>query len=463
MSRFSVVSPVDGREYTTREYATRQQIDEAVTQAEKAKTGWRNTSLKERRHLCNALLEEFTGKTDLIAEQICWQMGRPIQYCEGEVNGVVQRSRYMIEAAEEALKDIEIENSAGFQRFIKRDPLGLVLVVSPWNYPYLTAINSVIPALLAGNVVILKPSKQTPLSAEQLVAAAHAAGFPDGVFQCLHLTHESTEALITHPAVRHIAFTGSVQAGRRVEQVAAGHFKSVGLELGGKDPAYVRHDANLEAAVATVIDGAFFNSGQSCCGIERIYVHKSVYKEFVQRAVALVEQYKLERPDDNTCSLGPLVNSAAADFVRQQIADALAAGAHAHIDEARFPLSKAGTAYLAPQLLTNVDHSMRVMTEESFGPVVGVQMVEHDEEAIQLMNDSAFGLSAAVFTQNEVAGIEIGEQLETGTFFVNRCDYLDPALVWTGVKDSGRGGTLSVLGFHYLTRPKSFHIKRGDV
>ena len=312
---------------------------------------------------------------------------------------------------------------------------------------------------MAGNSVLLKHSAQTPLCAERIAEAFSEAGLPEGVFQYLHLSHQDTEQVIKDPAIAHVCFTGSVPGGEMVERAAAGRFIGVGLELGGKDPAYVRADADLDAAVDTTIDGAFFNSGQSCCGIERIYVDESIHDAFVEKAVALVKQYQLGRSDDPETTLGPVVKTAAADFVRGQVNDAVAAGAIAHIDEADFPMSQQGTAYLAPQLLTNVDHSMRVMTEESFGPVVGIQKVSSDEEAIKLMNDSEFGLTASIFTQDIDTAIQIGDQLETGTFFVNRCDYLDPALAWTGVKNSGRGCTLSSIGYEQLTRPKSYHIK----
>jgi acyl-CoA reductase-like NAD-dependent aldehyde dehydrogenase len=265
--------------------------------------------------------------------------------------------------------------------------------------------------------------------------------------------------IIKDPAVNYVAFTGSVAGGAMVERAASGKFIGVGLELGGKDPAYIRADADIAHAVDTVIDGAFFNSGQSCCGIERIYVHSDVHDEVVTRAVTLVNQYKLGRSDDATTTLGPVVRAAAADFVRGQIDEAVSAGAIAHIDPSTFALDQPGTAYLAPQVLTNVDHSMRLMTEESFGPVVGIQKVASDAEAVALMNDSEFGLTASIFSRDIDTAIVLGDEVQCGTFFVNRCDYLDPALAWTGIKNSGRGCTLSKLGYESLTRPKSFHIK----
>ena len=386
-------------------------------------------------------------------------MGRPISQAPGEVAGFEERARHMIEIADSALADLKPTEKDGFTRFIRREPLGVVFVVAPWNFPYLTSVNAIMPALLAGNAVVLKHSAQTPLCAERLQQAFSDAGLPDGVFQYLHLSHADTEAVIQSEEIDFVAFTGSVPGGEMVERAAVGRFIGVGLELGGKDPAYVRKDANLQHAIETVTDGAMFNTGQSCCGIERVYVDKAVYQEFVDGVASLARGYKLGRPDDTDTNLGPLVKSSAAEFVRAQIDDALAAGARALVDEESFSISQPGTPYLAPQVLVDVDHSMRVMTEETFGPVIGIMPVSGDAEAIELMNDSEFGLTAAVFTQDENAAIEIGNQIETGTWFMNRCDYLDPALAWTGVKKSGRGCTLSSVGFEHMTRPKSYHLK----
>jgi len=459
MTQFETISPIDGSVYVTRPYANADDVALVLSRATAAQKKWRQVSLEARQDLCRKMVAAFVLNGDEIAEQLSWQMGRPIRYGLGEVNGLAERAIHMIDVAPEALADTALPDKAGLKRFIQRDPLGLVFVIAPWNYPYLTAINAIIPAILAGNAVILKHSAQTPLCAEQLFDAFKAAGFPEGVFQYLHLDHAQVEDLITSPHIHHVAFTGSVAGGRMVEHASAGSFKSVGLELGGKDPSYVRVDANISHAVETIIDGAFFNSGQSCCGIERVYVHESVYDDFVAQAKTLVNAYVLGRSDNQDTTLGPLVKASAADFVRGQIEEAVSAGASALIDESQFPLSKKGSAYLAPQLLIDVDHSMRVMTEESFGPVLGIQKVSNDDEALALMNDSEFGLTASVFTQDHSAGLMLGKALEAGTFFINRCDYLDPALAWTGVKNSGKGCTLSTLGFEHLTRPKSYHLK----
>ena len=453
------LSPIDGQLYVERPYADEKQRAMTLDRAVAAQAQWKNTPLAERKALCQRAVEVFVGNKNQLAQELCWQMGRPIRFAAGEVDSFADRAGTMIEMADQALAPLKLAEKPGFIRYIKHEPMGVVLLIAPWNYPLHTPVNVIVPALLAGNAVILKHSAQTPLCAERIVQAFTEAGLPEGVLQFLHMTHQATEALIRSPQINFVAFTGSVAAGATVEKAAAGRFIGVGLELGGKDPAYVRADADLDHALECTVDGAFFNSGQSCCGIERIYVHEAIYQQYLDRFVELTRQYRLGRPDDPATTLGPLVRPAAAEFVRQQIIDAVEQGAVAHIDNADFPLDQPGSAYMAPQVLSNVGHHMRVMTEESFGPVVGIIKVSSDEEALELMNDSDLGLTASIFSQDTDTAASLGEQLQTGTFFVNRCDYLDPELAWTGVKNTGRGCTLSALGFSALTRPKSFHIK----
>ncbi len=460
MATIQCISPVDGSVYAERETASDDAIGQALAAAAEAQSGWKRTPLEQRQALLARAVDLFVAARDEIAAELTWQMGRPIAQTPGEVGGFEERARHMIEISPRALADVVPEAKPGFTRFVKREPHGVVFVIAPWNYPYLTSVNAIVPALLAGNAVVLKHSAQTPLCAERYQRVFDEAGLPPGVFQHLHLSHADTERVIQADEVRFVAFTGSVPGGEMVERAAAGRFIGVGLELGGKDPAYVRADADLRHAIETVTDGAIFNSGQSCCGIERVYVDASVYDDFVAGVVELVGGYKLGRPDDPATNLGPLVKAGAAGFVRGQIADAVAAGARALIDPKSFAADADGTPYLAPQVLVDVDHSMAVMTEETFGPVVPIMRVDGDDEAIRLMNDSNFGLTAAIFTRDEARAIEIGEQIDTGTWFMNRCDYLDPALAWTGVKHSGRGCTLSSIGFEHLTRPKSFHLKQ---
>lgn len=459
MGEFEVTSPVDGSVYAKRRHATLQEISAALEAAAKAQRAWRQVTLADRASLCSKAVNCFAGREGEISREISWQMGRPIRHAPGEVAGFEERARHMISIAGESLADIEVGERKGFHRFIRREPLGVVFTVAPWNYPYLTAVNSIMPAIMAGNVVILKHSSQTPLCAERLEEAFAEAGLPDGVFQYLHLTHEATELVASSPRIDFVSFTGSVSGGVAIERAVAGRFIGVGLELGGKDPAYVREDVDLPNAVSNLADGAFFNSGQSCCAIERIYVHESIYDDFVPALVDVVRDYRLGDPLDPETTLGPLVRTSAADFARGQVDEAVKAGASALVDEDDFPASRRGTPYLAPQVLTGVDHGMRVMREETFGPVVGIMGVSSDAEAVELMNDSEFGLTASVWTSDEDAAMAIGEVVSAGTILMNRCDYLDPALAWTGTRKSGRGCSLSRLGYDQLTRPKSFHLK----
>lgn len=450
------ISPIDGNLLAERPAATLNEADEAIASARSAQKAWQQLPLKERIHRVMAGVEAIGEMNDEIVPELAKQMGRPIRY-GGEYGGFHERASYMASIAESALADIDIENSPQFRRYISRVPHGVVLVVAPWNYPYMTAINSVAPALIAGNAVVLKHATQTLLVGERMASAFHSAGIPESLFQNLFLDHETTSQLIADKQFGFVNFTGSVGGGVAMERAAAGTFTGVGLELGGKDPGYVMEDADLDAAVETLIDGAMFNSGQCCCGIERIYVVENLFDTFVNKAVEIVNGYKLGNPLDESTTLGPMANVRFARTVREQIADALDKGATAHIE--RFAEDDNG-AYLTPQILTNVSHSMRVMMEESFGPVVGIMKVKSDEEAIALMNDSEFGLTASLWTHDIDRAERIGLQIETGTVFTNRCDYLDPALCWTGCKNTGRGGGLSEIGFHNLTRPKSFHLKK---
>ncbi|MBU7004243.1 MAG: aldehyde dehydrogenase family protein [Theionarchaea archaeon] len=459
--KFQVITPVDESVYAERSYASQREISCALTLAGRMQERWKGVPIEEREAICTRAIRAFVAKKHQIAEEISWQMGRPIRHSPGEVGGFEERATHMVRIAEESLSDISVPEKTGFRRFIKREPLGVVLSIAPWNYPYLTAVNTVIPAIMAGNAVILKHSTQTPLCAERFNDAFREAGLPEGVFQYLHLTHGQVEKIIGSPGIDFVSFTGSVPGGKRIERAVAGRFIDSGLELGGKDPAYVRDDADLPISVGGLVDGAFFNSGQSCCGIKRIYVHGDAYEEFVEAFVELASGYVLDNPLDGDTTLGPVVRLRAAEFVREQVREAVGMGAKQLVDQDTFPMSRAGTTYLAPQVLVGVDHSMSVMTEESFGPVVGIMEVSSDEEAIERMNDTRYGLTASVWTEDEEIAIEIGERVRTGTWFMNRCDYLDPSLAWTGVKDSGRGCTLSTIGYERLTRPKSYHLKRG--
>ncbi|KJZ18000.1 aldehyde dehydrogenase family protein [Loktanella sp. S4079] len=451
------ISPIDGSVYAERPTLSADEAKKAVARAQAAQADWAARPLQERIDLVLSAVAKVGEMNDQIVTELAWQMGRPVRY-GGEFGGFNERAQYMAQIAQDSLAPMVVEDSDTFRRMIKRVPHGVVLVVAPWNYPFMTAINTIAPALIAGNTVVLKHAAQTLLVGERLAEAFHAAGVPEEVFMNVFLDHQTTTDLIAARAFGFVNFTGSVAGGKAMEHAAAGTFTGVGLELGGKDPGYVMENADLDAAVDTLMDGAMFNSGQCCCGIERIYVHESLFDAFVEKATALVSTYKLGNPLDAETTIGPMAQVRFADGVRSQIAEAVAAGAKTHIDPALFPND--GGAYLMPQILTNVTHDMRVMREESFGPVVGIMPVKSDAEAIALMNDCDYGLTVSLWTPDVERAEAIADQLETGTVFMNRADYLDPALCWTGCKDTGRGGGLSVIGFHNLTRPKSYHMKK---
>jgi acyl-CoA reductase-like NAD-dependent aldehyde dehydrogenase len=452
------ISPVDGRVYAERPALTLAEAEAVVARAKAAQFDWAERPLADRIALVKAGIAALNGMKDRVVEELAWQMGRPTRY-GGEFGGVNDRTNYMSDIAAATLAPMVVEASDQFERRIEREPFGVVFVVAPWNYPYMTAINTIVPALIAGNTVVLKHASQTLLVGERLAEAFHAGGVPTDVFQNVVLSHDVTEALIGQRAFGFVNFTGSVGGGSAIEKAAAGTFTATGLELGGKDPGYVMDDADLDAAVDSLMDGAMYNAGQCCCGIERIYVHESLYDEFVKKAVKWVSGLKLGNPFEAETTIGPMANRRFADTIRSQIADAIAEGAKPLVDPALFPADDGG-AYLAPQILVGVNHEMRVMREESFGPVVGIMPVANDEEAIAMMNDCDYGLTASLWTKDAARAARIGRRVDTGTVFMNRCDYLDPALCWTGCKDTGRGAALSSLGFMSVTRPKSYHLKK---
>ncbi|WP_428644700.1 aldehyde dehydrogenase family protein [Roseibium sp.] len=452
------ISPIDGTVLAERPLLDRSEAAAIAERARSAQKAWAARPLSERIDLVMKGVALVGEDNAGIVPELARMMGRPVRY-GGEFGGFQERAAYMASIAEEALAPVTVEEDAGFSRQIRREPHGVVLVIAPWNYPYMTAINTLAPALIAGNAVILKHSDQTLLVGERLEKAFHEAGIPDDVFRNVILDHATTEGLIADKAFDFVNFTGSVRGGREIETAAAGTFTPVGLELGGKDPGYVMEDADLDWAVETLMDAAFFNSGQCCCGIERIYVAETLFDAFIEKASAWVSALKLGNPLDPETTLGPMAHRRFAETVRAQIADALARGARGLIDPTLFPADDGG-AFLAPQILVGVNHDMEVMREESFGPVVGIMPVRDDDEAVALMNDSKYGLTVSLWTADPDRAARIGARMETGTVFLNRADYLDPALCWTGCKETGRGGALSVIGYHNLTRPKSYHFRK---
>ncbi len=429
-----------------------------VARAAAAQRAFARVAVAERVALVRSFCEAFRARREEVAQDISRMMGKPVREARGEVDTMVGRATHMASIAEEALADEPLQEKAGFRRFIAREPLGVVLDIAPWNYPLLTAVNVVVPAVLAGNAVILKHASRTPLCGEHFSRAFAEAGAPRHLVEALVTDHPTVAEVMGRPEVGFVAFTGSVPGGHEIYREAAKRFIAAGLELGGKDPAYVAEDADLDHAIVNLADGAFYNAGQSCCGIERIYVHERHYGRFLEGLVAEARKLVLGDPRDEATTLGPMAQAEAPDFLARQVAEAREKGARLLCGGERAQVSGRGR-FFQPTVVADATHEMSLMVEESFGPIVGVAAVKDDEEALARMNDSRYGLTAAVWTSSEERAIDLGRRLESGTVFMNRCDYLDPALPWVGVKDSGLGCSLSHLGLQALTRPKSFHLR----
>jgi acyl-CoA reductase-like NAD-dependent aldehyde dehydrogenase len=452
-----VITPYDQSIYRELEFDTAEKIETKVRDAQTAFARWRRVPLAERVQELRKGLDYFRDHQDTIAADITMQMGKPIREAHNEFGGLFERAEHMLAIAEDTLRPEPLPPQEGFQRRIEREPLGVVLDIAAWNYPLLIAVNVVVPALAAGNAVLLKHSAKTPICGEHF---QRAFDHLPGLMTNLVLSHDQTSDLIRDPRIAHVVFTGSVNGGRHVHRTAAGRFIDVGLELGGKDPAYVADDADLAFTVPRVVDGALYNAGQSCCAIERVYVHRKVYDVFIEQALDALQRFQPGDPMDPGTTLGPLADPAAIEVLDRQVQDALRRGARLLAGGGRLGGSR-GNFYL-PTLLADVDTHAEVMYEESFGPLLPVRSVEDDAEALEQMNASRYGLTASVWTRSRERAEWFAARLEAGTVYQNRCDYLDPGLPWTGVKDSGRGSSLSRYGYYALTRPKSIHFCDGE-
>ena len=433
-------------------------VDRVLDSATKAAKDAKHTSLADRRALCARALEKMEERTDEIAADISRMMGKPLSQAKGEVSGMAGRYRHLLEIAESSLADIVLPKE-GFDRRIVKEPWGVVLDLPAWNYPLLTAVNAVVPAILAGNSVVLKHSPRSPLCGEHFARAFDEAGAPKGLLTAMHAAHETSEAMAGDPRVKKTLFTGSVFGGQRIQRAATEkHFTHVELELGGNDPVYVAPDCDVEKAAASLVDGAMYNAGQSCCAVERVYVHESIYAAFVAACEPLVRAYVMGDPRDEKTTLGPIAQPHHVPELTAFVADATQKGARLVCGGKATQVSGKGRFFEAT-LLADVTQDMSLMKNESFGPIMPIMKVASDEEALMRMNDSRYGLTAAVYTKDHARAQRMAKELEAGTVYMNRCDSLDPALPWVGVKDSGCGVTLSALGFDHLTRPKAIHFR----
>lgn len=457
MSFIEPINPFSHESLGKFELENFEQQVEKIKKLNTAQKSWRAESLEKRLSLVKEALSYFEDNRDQIARDISQQMGRPYHYAKGELNGFFERANYLCKIAQDTLAPDVFTDLDGFDRSIEHCPFGTIFVISAWNYPLLITVNSVIPGLLAGNTILLKHSSLTPKIGEHFQKAFQNMGSHKNLLLHSVLDHQTTGKVIEELPVNHVIFTGSVNGGRQILSHTAKRFINPALELGGKDAAYIHGDADLDYAVASVVDGCMFNSGQSCCGIERVYIHQDLYEGFIKKAQGLIREYKLGDPNDENTSMGPLATAKAANYMEEQIKDALSKGAKVLEGGKRIEIGK-GT-FFEPTLMTNVTHEMEVMREENFGPILPVMKVKDEREAIDLINDSDYGLTCALFTSDENLARSMAHNIDTGTVFMNRCDYLDPALPWTGVKNSGCGSTLSKYGFHSVTRRKSLHFK----
>jgi acyl-CoA reductase-like NAD-dependent aldehyde dehydrogenase len=453
---WNVINPATETVFCTVEPTTDAELESILNRMRAAQQAWRDTPMELRVKVCREFIEAFRSMKESVALDITRQMGKPLRQARGEVDTMLNRAETMLRLAPEALQDDVLAHKEGFRRFIRREPLGIVLCIPAWNYPLLIAVNVVIPALLAGNAVLLKHSRITPLSGDAFVNAFRKTSLPPDLIASIHVGHDTIRKLIDTRSVDFVSFTGSVEGGRQVYQWASSQLLDMGLELGGKDPALVCEDANFTFTVENLVDGAFYNTGQSCCAIERIYVMRPLFSKFVDAYVAEVEKYRVGNPEDESTTIGPLAQAKAVDLINTQVRDAAGRGARVLTGGRRMP---GRGHFFEPAVLIDVDHSMSLMKDESFGPVIGLMPVDNEEEAVRLMNDSPYGLTASIWTTDSERGERLADRTNAGTVYMNRCDFLDPELPWVGIKDSGHGCTLSHLGFMYLTRPKGFHLR----
>ena len=458
MATHTVDDPFTGENATSVPVADEATIGKTLDRAREAARAMRRLPIEERIALCDRALTAFEARAEEIAKDITTQMGKPLSQARGEVKGMAGRWRHMMEIAKDSLADIVLPPKEGFERRIAKDPLGVVLDLPAWNYPLLTAVNAVIPAVLAGNAVVVKHSPRTPLCGDHFARAFAEANGPANVVQSLFVDYETTEKMVADKRIDSVLFTGSVLGGHRIQAAAKDRFLHVGLELGGNDPAYVAEDADLVNTVENVVDGAIYNAGQSCCAVERVYVHRSMYEKFIAAAEPLVKGYVMGDPKSDKTSLGPIAQPWHIKELTSFIDDAKSKGAKVVVGGEACAVSGKGRFFQAT-LLRDVPQTAAVMQKESFGPILAVSPVDSDEEALARMNDSQLGLTASIWTTDRNRADRLARELEFGTVYMNRCDALDPALPWTGVKDSGRGVTLSALGFAELTRPKAIHFR----
>ncbi|MDZ7651272.1 MAG: aldehyde dehydrogenase family protein [Burkholderiaceae bacterium] len=452
-----VINPAHGGTIAELPEDTQHSVTAKYRAARAAQPGWAAIPLAMRLAAIKRFRAGIADHMERLAAVLTSEVGKPIKQARNELNGLLPRLDFFIAHAEGALAPRQVFDADGMRESISHEPLGVVANISAWNYPYFVGSNVFVPALLAGNSVLYKPSEYATLTGLEIGNLLHASGVPQDVFSVLVGGGRVGIELLKEP-VDGVFFTGSYGTGRKIAEAVASRMIKVQLELGGKDPTYVCEDVDVAAAAASLADGAMYNTGQSCCSVERIYVHAKVHDAFVAAFVKEVQGFRLGEPTDESTYIGPLTRAQQVKVLQMQVADALAKGAqlllggHAITD-------RPGGHWFAPTVLVNVSHDMTVMREESFGPIIGIQKVADDAEAVRMMNDTDYGLTAGVYTRDEARAKALLAQVHAGSVYWNCCDRVSPRLPWSGVKHSGMGLTLSTEGITAFTRPKAWHLR----
>jgi acyl-CoA reductase-like NAD-dependent aldehyde dehydrogenase len=455
-THLEIINPATEEIIASVQKDTADSVHQKLQQLQQGQLIWKNSSLDERIAIIKKYYELLERDIEILANTLTEEVGKPLQQSRNEVNGSRSRIAWMLDNAVRYLADETMSSSDNMQEIIKYEPLGVVCNISAWNYPYLVGTNVFIPALLAGNAVLYKPSEYATLTGQHIAILLKEAGVPADVFQLVVGDGEIGKLLLELPLDGYF-FTGSYATGKSIYEAVAKKMVPCQCELGGKDPLYVADDVeNIKAVAQGTADGAFYNNGQSCCSVERIYVHEKVFDTYVHEFVTEVDSWKMANPKEDGTYVGPLTRKAQIDFLEKQIKDADTKGAKILTGGKAVE----GTGYyFQPTVLVDVDHSMQIMKEESFGPVIGIMKVKNDEEAIQLMNNTAYGLTASVYSADQKRAENILSQIDSGTGYWNCCDRVSAALPWSGRKHSGFGSTLSQVGFRAFTQPKAYHLR----
>jgi acyl-CoA reductase-like NAD-dependent aldehyde dehydrogenase len=432
-------------------------VTQRYAAARAAQPRWAATPIRKRIATIEKFRERVQARGDALAQTLTQEVGKPIRQSQNELKGLIARLDFFIAESARALREERVfaDASQHLDERITHEPLGVIANISAWNYPYFVGSNVFVPALVAGNAVLYKPSEFATLTGRHIADLLHASGVPEDAFVPVIGGGATGAALLRQP-IDGVFFTGSYATGAKIAAIAGRRMIKVQLELGGKDPVYVCDDVDVNAAAAAVADGAFYNTGQSCCSVERIYVHEAIHDAFVDAFVAEVKTYRIGDPTDASTYIGPLTRRPQLDVLRRQVADAKRKGAMLLLGGAA--IKRKGN-WFAPTVLANVDHSMLVMRDESFGPIIGIQAVADDAAAVELMNDTDYGLTAGVYTRDPARARRILARVNAGSVYWNCCDRVSPRLPWSGVKHSGIGLTLSTMGIQTFTRPKAWHLR----